>query len=309
MCIGVFVILVDSCPLYAGTVAALSVTVKNISNNQSTNGYIGWSSVTNDGNTKWRRADQYLEIHYRCNYQVWGMQIFTDNVPKVPADVPPYPFTAKYVWALPEMPADKQAEIKNKIAGDFAAGLVHEMGKQTLPMCWRVIGPRDPGTKNPNGEDAFTLAEQDFELSIEEVADADPSTGWYHLRREGDPPDDYYCWIHMKDMAMDGWSKPEKFVNPITGSVTWSANSSIKWSDGNQYQTVANSQGIHHEEGPDGFAGWGINKALDGQNDSVYGSDGKKYYLYGIIVYLGAKFEKVAGGYYKTKIYVEMYHY
>ncbi len=60
----------------SGTV---SISVRNISDNQpAPNGLITWSNV-NAGQTGWKVANQYIEISHESLPQGWGIQFYTDN--------------------------------------------------------------------------------------------------------------------------------------------------------------------------------------------------------------------------------------
>lgn len=99
----------------------------------------------------------------------------------------------------------------------------------------------------------------------------------------------------MKDKANDGWSDPIKWGD------TYFPNFSLVWEDGMLYATIVDPAGIQHAEMQ--FDGWGVGPLeLPPQGGEPPG-------MYGVCVYLGAKFTNVAGGKYKTnKIYVELYH-
>ena len=251
--------------------AELSVTIKNVSDDSDVlNGEINWSGIE-PGITEWKAADQYLFIEYSLAEggglwgNDWGLQIFTDNT-SVSRNTK-YVYTVQY--AVPEgMPDDLKENIEGKIAGDFAAGLIHEEGKHRLPMCWRVTFPKP-------------FENKETDLSIVE-------TEGHSLRRMLN--ENYNCWIWMKDRANDGWSDPFQFWGQ------WFPNPELEWEEGMDYATAVCPQGIQHAEMS--FDGWGVGP-VDGQNNG----------LYGIYVYLGADFSEVAGGDYKTKIYVQLYHY
>lgn len=299
--------------LYAGSYVYIDVKLKNLNGTSASN--ITWSG-TLPADTDWKHANQYLEIHYACIkdtgkagditddkwYDGWGIQIFTDNTNKQSLVNPtPYLYKQIYKWAPEEMPDGPdttpgkdplcKAEILNQTAGDFAAGLVHVEKNYTLPMCWRAQWPgpfKDPPPGGWSEEDKKKW-DKNYNLNIYEVKD---SKGVPHLVR--DKNEVYYCWFWMKDMKNDGKS------NPIKIAGQWWSDSTLKWKDGMDYATVANTQGIHHAEGLTGY-GWGKGP-LTGQENANQG-------CYGVIVYLGAKIKDAPGGDYKTKIYVQMYHY
>ncbi len=247
----------------------LSVTIKNVSDDSTDfSGKVSWSGIV-PGQTKWQAADKYLFIEYSFGEELWpdmwGIQIFTDNT--LVSRNTKYVYNANYMLAPAGVPEEIAEEIKGKVAGDFAAGLVHETGKHRLPMCWRAAHP-------------VPFEDKETELKIIETAE-------HHLKRAG--PEDYYCWIWMKDRANDGWSDPVEFWGQ------WFPHPGLSWQNGMDYATVVGPMGMQHAEMTFG-GGLG---AVDGQGNGPYG----------MYVYLGADFSEVAGGDYDTKVYVQMYHY
>jgi hypothetical protein len=61
------------------TTGTTSITVKNISDNSVVAGStLTWSGVT-VGSTRWKAADQYIEVKNDYYGSSWGLQIYTDN--------------------------------------------------------------------------------------------------------------------------------------------------------------------------------------------------------------------------------------
>lgn len=103
----------------ANPTPTVSATLRNYSNNVATTS-ITWSNVLL-GATKWKAADQYLELKLDYFTPGWGIQIYTDN--KAPGAAP-YRYTG--------------------VSTATAAGLVAyspadpSVSSTTLPMCWRI---------------------------------------------------------------------------------------------------------------------------------------------------------------------------
>ena len=280
------IILGSSIVVYAGPLIEIDVTVKMISNNIQV-GAVGWSGI-NLGETNWKVANQYLEVHYACIQEVgdpddpnddvwydgWGLQICTDNMNE---DANPQ-FTGVYPveyaeWGMAGAPA-----------GDFAAGVIcADDTELRLPMCWRVMAPKRFMSPGEPGYDPNL--DKNVNLQIHETED-------HHLRRDVD--ENYNCWIWLKDKANDGWSDP--------GYIPWGGgmyipNPSLKWQDGMLYATVVCPNGIQHAEM--NYDGWWVGP-LQGQDDGMYG----------VYIYLGADFSNgVAQTTYTTStLTVELYH-
>ncbi|MCX5778427.1 MAG: hypothetical protein NTU66_04330 [Elusimicrobia bacterium] len=96
----------------------LNATIKNTLTHAATT-QITWSNV-NLGSTKWKAADQYIELNLDCYMPNWGIQIYTDNTNTLTGANPLY------------------------VGGGNPAGLVGystmtvTASSQTLPMCWRI---------------------------------------------------------------------------------------------------------------------------------------------------------------------------
>jgi hypothetical protein len=94
------------------TSGTLSAVLKNTLDNETTT-QITWSNVAL-GTTKWKAANQYIELKMNYYHTGWGIQIFTDNKPT--AANPRYTGTGNPV------------------------GLVASYDTTTaLPMCWRIV--------------------------------------------------------------------------------------------------------------------------------------------------------------------------
>ncbi|MFH0732774.1 MAG: hypothetical protein V2A72_07640 [Candidatus Omnitrophota bacterium] len=101
-----------------------TLTLKNISNNQNTNGNtITWSNV-NAGQTQWKVANQYFEITYDELPPEWGLQVYTDN-------------------------ESDGADPKYTGNGNPAGLVKTDNTKTTIPLAWFITGSVISGLQNP----------------------------------------------------------------------------------------------------------------------------------------------------------------
>lgn len=100
------------------TAATLTAALKNIVGNGAASS-ITWSGVT-PGTTKWKAADQYIELDFDYFTPNWGIQIYTDNKA---ADANP-------LYRGTNNPAG--------LVGQTATGGI-DPSSSTLAMCWRVV--------------------------------------------------------------------------------------------------------------------------------------------------------------------------
>jgi hypothetical protein len=104
---------IDNVAWKKSTAGSVSITLKNISDDLTTN-QISWSNVTLGSTVTWKAADQYIELGLTYYAPVWGIQIYTDN---------------------------KAADANPQYSGSGnPAGLIDTIATtKRLPICWRMV--------------------------------------------------------------------------------------------------------------------------------------------------------------------------
>jgi hypothetical protein len=162
----------------------VNVVVRNISNNQpAAGGLITWSNVR-AGETKWKLANQYIEISHSGLPQFWGMQIYTDN--KNQAAQPRYTGTAN------------------------PAGLVKTDNTiMAIPMAWRITdsvisNPADPEKRS----DGMGFSDWLWHFLKDRHTADDPNTVVNEAFQDGD---DYATFWNQAGIA---WNEAGRSSNP-----------------------------------------------------------------------------------------------
>ena len=236
----------------SGTV---TLTVKNISDNQSaTGGIITWSTVT-AGETGWSIADQYIEVSHNDLPEDWGIQIYTDNENAL-AD-PLYTGTAnpaglvKIANTIMALPMAWKITDSLLTGNDLTDPSERSDAEGFSDYMWHYLKDKNSPSSDAAGAGASITAQSISGGHMQLTIANESSTLSYNIYKRTDLMSGSWILVGDKYPVDSGsstlWTDPE----PLGNMAFYKAEVAemLDFADGEEYSTVWNQSGIAWNEG------------------------------------------------------------